>query len=178
MWDPFPLSSIQSAIAGFHAFDKGQSNTSFRGISKQRLGHPSEMNRSLALFLIAATVAVAALAACNRPGRSSGANETTQLPLPTKLGALCVNNLRLIDTAKKEWASEHQKTTNDPAPTWKDLREYIGRGPSNDVLPECPCGGTYTIGRLDEAAKCSLTPEQHTYEREQAYNAKRSATKQ
>jgi hypothetical protein len=133
------------------------------------------MNR-LVLFVAAAAIAIAALVACNRSDGRLGANETTQLPFPTKPGALCVNNLRLIDTAKKEWASEHQKTTNDPAPTWNDLREYIGRGPSNVVLPECPCGGTYTIGRLDEAAKCSLTPEEHTYEREQVQNAKRSAT--
>jgi hypothetical protein len=83
-----------------------------------------------------------------------------------------MNNLRLIDTVKKQWASEHQKTTNDPAPTWNDLREYIGRGESNSILPECPCGGIYTIGRLDEAAKCSLKPEEHTYDREQAHNAK------
>lgn len=82
-----------------------------------------------------------------------------------KLAGLCRNNLRLIDAAKQQWALERQKTTNDPPPIWDDLREYIGRGPNNSIVPECPCGGTYMLGRLDQAVKCSLTPAEHTYKR-------------
>jgi hypothetical protein len=89
-----------------------------------------------------------------------------------KLAGGCQNNLRIINSAKEEWALENRKTTNDPPPTLNDLRPYMGRG-INGELPECLCGGTYTPGRLDESAKCSLTPDEHTYERKNAYEAKR-----
>src|ERR1039458_1305289 len=36
---------------------------------------------------------------------------------------------------------------------------------SNGVMPECPCGGTYIPGRLDEPAKDTLNPPEHTWER-------------
>ena len=68
--------------------------------------------------------------------------------------------------------AEFRKTTNDPPPTLNDLRAYIGRG-SNGDIPECPCGGTYIPGRLDEPAKDTLSPQDHTYARENAHKAKR-----
>ena len=89
------------------------------------------------------------------------------------LSHACWLNLQLFESAKEQWASEYHKTTKDPPPTWDDLRAYVGRGPEG-LLPECPCGGTYTLGRLDEPAKCSLTSQEHTYERMDAYEAKRT----
>jgi hypothetical protein len=89
-----------------------------------------------------------------------------------KLAGACQINLRLFNSAKEQWALANRKTTNDPPPAFNDLRPYMGRG-INGELPECPCGGAYIPGRLDEPAKCSLTPEEHTYERENAYEAKR-----
>ena len=84
-----------------------------------------------------------------------------------KLFGVCVNNLRSIDGARQMWAFEHQNTTNNLALTLDDLKAYIGRG-SNGLMPECPCGGLYTPGRLDEPAKCSLTEKEHTYARREA----------
>lgn len=66
----------------------------------------------------------------------------------------CVNNLRIIDAAKDQWALEKNKTTND-TPTWSDLWPYIGRGGTNNSL-RCPLGGTYIIGRIGAVPKCSL----------------------
>jgi hypothetical protein len=91
---------------------------------------------------------------------------------PPKPYAGCSITLRLIDSAKQQWALEYHKTTNDPPPTLNDLRPYIGRG-SNGLMPECPCGGTYIPGRLDEPAKDTLSPQDHTYARENAHKAKR-----
>jgi hypothetical protein len=65
----------------------------------------------------------------------------------------CINNLRLIDAAKQQWALEYKKQTTD-TPTMDDLRPYIGRGP-NGELPVCPDGGTYTIGTVGEKPTCS-----------------------
>jgi DNA repair exonuclease SbcCD ATPase subunit len=64
----------------------------------------------------------------------------------------CINNLRLIDSAKQQWALENKKQAAD-TPTWEDLRPYIGRGPNGD-LPTCPDGGVYTIGTVGEKPTC------------------------
>lgn len=68
----------------------------------------------------------------------------------------CMNNLRQIDGAKQQWALENSKSTND-TPLWDALRPYLGRG-TNGVMPMCPEGGTYTLGRVGEAPRCSLHP--------------------
>jgi hypothetical protein len=66
----------------------------------------------------------------------------------------CINNLRLIDGAKQQWALENKKQITD-TPTWDDLRPYIGRGP-NGELPTCPDGGVYTIGTVGEKPTCNV----------------------
>jgi type II secretory pathway pseudopilin PulG len=63
--------------------------------------------------------------------------------LPNFIGArtstaqgACINNLRLIDSAKWQWALEKHKDTND-IPFGSDLRPYLGRGTAAE-LPYCP----------------------------------------
>lgn len=65
----------------------------------------------------------------------------------------CINNLRQIDAAKQQWALEKNKKEGD-VPTMDDLKEYIGR--PGAPLPHCPQGGTYTIGSVGEAPRCSI----------------------
>ena len=58
----------------------------------------------------------------------------------------CINNMRQIDAACNEWALEQGKKTGDgPATLTSDLTPYIKLN-SNGVIPECPAGGTYTVG--------------------------------
>jgi hypothetical protein len=66
----------------------------------------------------------------------------------------CVNNLRVIDAAKQQWALEHGKT-------WDDVRPYLGRFPSNSI-PVCPEGGTYTLGRVGSPPTCSIGGPRHS----------------
>jgi hypothetical protein len=66
----------------------------------------------------------------------------------------CLNNLRLIDSAKQLWAEEHHKTASD-SPTWDDMRVYCGHG-SNGELPECTLHGVYTLGRVGDKTRCSI----------------------
>ena len=63
----------------------------------------------------------------------------------------CIGNLRMIYAAEQEWALENKKTTND-VPTWADLEGHYLRS-----SPICPAGGTYTLGRIDENPKCSVS---------------------
>ena len=54
----------------------------------------------------------------------------------------CINNLRLIDSSKQQWALEQRKTTTD-TPQGTDLQPYLGRG-INGELPNCPADSTQT----------------------------------
>jgi len=70
----------------------------------------------------------------------------------------CINNMRQIDAAVNEWALEQGKTTSSPAPSLtSDLTPYIKLN-SNGVIPECPAGGSYTIGTVGSTPQvtCSL----------------------
>ena len=86
-------------------------------------------------------------------------------PLSHSLASDCINNLRVIDVAKNEWALINNKTTND-TPTWEDVKRYIQDeerdkpymklDPKNNV-PKCPSGGTYLIGKIGDSPTCSLS---------------------
>src|SRR6476469_6475414 len=52
----------------------------------------------------------------------------------------CINNLRLIDGAKQQWALEAKKASTD-TPNDTDLTPYLGRG--GGALPICPIGTDY-----------------------------------
>jgi len=66
----------------------------------------------------------------------------------------CINNLRLIDAAKQQWALENKKLAAD-IPTMEDLKPYVGRG-ANAELPTCPEGGVYTVGAVGEKPACNI----------------------
>ena len=63
----------------------------------------------------------------------------------------CLNQLRQIDSAKQQWALEHQKTVQS-VPTDKDLSPYL----PGQVIPTCPGGGKYTLGPVASAPVCSI----------------------
>jgi hypothetical protein len=66
----------------------------------------------------------------------------------------CISNLRLIDSAKQQWALQYGKQKND-TPTMEDLRIYFGHG-TNGEPPICPDGGVYTIGSVGEKPTCNI----------------------
>ena len=66
----------------------------------------------------------------------------------------CYANLSAIDGAKQTWAAEHGKT-NGAAVTQADLLPFLRK------MPECPKGGSYTIGLIGEPPKCSFL--EHRY---------------
>ena len=63
----------------------------------------------------------------------------------------CINNLRLIDDAKQQWAADYGQP-NDARPTVKDLRPYF----QNQIFPACPDGGTYSLNAVDQVPTCSI----------------------
>ncbi len=64
----------------------------------------------------------------------------------------CINNLRIIDAAKQQWALETGQSTT-ASPSSSNIVPYLGR--SGSVMPTCPLGAsTYTIGNLTTVPTC------------------------
>jgi K+-sensing histidine kinase KdpD len=64
----------------------------------------------------------------------------------------CINNLRLLEAAKLQWAQQNGKQNTD-TPTMEDLRPYFK---PNGAPPMCPDGGAYTLGAMNEQPTCSI----------------------
>ena len=63
----------------------------------------------------------------------------------------CINNLRQMDGAKQQWALENKMAEN-ALPTAADIAPYM----KNNVMPQCPASGVYTIGAVNAPPLCSI----------------------
>ena len=63
----------------------------------------------------------------------------------------CINNLRVIDGAKQQWALDHSKGPND-VPQPQEISQYL----PNNMMPQCPAGGRYTLNAVNKAPTCSI----------------------
>jgi prepilin-type N-terminal cleavage/methylation domain-containing protein len=77
----------------------------------------------------------------------------------------CINNLRLIDSSKQQWALEQRKQSTD-TPQGTDLQPYLGRG-SNGELPTCPVdslnafSSSYTPNNVGTPPVCQIVSSTH-----------------
>jgi prepilin-type N-terminal cleavage/methylation domain-containing protein len=77
----------------------------------------------------------------------------------------CINNLRLIDSSKQQWALE-QRQQSSATPAGSDLQPYLGRG-ANGELPSCPVdpqngfGTSYTPGNISVKPLCQIVSSTH-----------------
>ena len=71
----------------------------------------------------------------------------------------CINNHRLIDGAKQQWALENKKVSSS-SPASSDLQPDLGRG--TGTLPSCPVDSSstfatsYSPNRVDTAPTCKI----------------------
>jgi hypothetical protein len=72
----------------------------------------------------------------------------------------CIANLKLIDGAKATWALEHHKQPGDE-PAEADI---FGPDQYIRVKPECPQGGTYTVGAIGENPRCTVPEHNRQFE--------------
>ena len=63
----------------------------------------------------------------------------------------CINNLRLINGAKMQWALEKQKPAGALL-TAANLTPYL----PNNTLPACPAGGVYTLNPVGTPPICNI----------------------
>jgi len=64
----------------------------------------------------------------------------------------CVANLKSIEGAKAYWALENKKNDQD-VPSDADL---FGQDKAIARKPDCPAGGTYTLGSVADKPTCSV----------------------
>ena len=88
------------------------------------------------------------------PGQPNAAAQAALAarPAPEQVQtALCINNLRMIDGAKQQWALEKQKSAGalfTPA----DIAPYL----PNKTVPACPAGGVYSLNPVGLAPICNI----------------------
>jgi len=63
----------------------------------------------------------------------------------------CINNLRMLDGAKQQWALEKQKTA-EAVPTAEEIALYL----KDQVIPVCPATGKYTLNAVGAAPTCTI----------------------
>ena len=67
---------------------------------------------------------------------------------------LCIDNLRLIEGAKEQWALVYEKPTGE-AVDEDEVNSLLKGGDK----PQCPADGDYAYGLVGEDPQCSLAGE-------------------
>jgi type II secretory pathway pseudopilin PulG len=77
---------------------------------------------------------------------------------------LCIDNLRMLDGAKQQWALE-QKQVSTATPQGSDIQPYLGRG--GGELPICPLdpqmsfNSSYLLQNCQTSPTCQILPATH-----------------
>jgi prepilin-type N-terminal cleavage/methylation domain-containing protein len=77
---------------------------------------------------------------------------------------MCIDNLRMLDAAKQQWALEHGETSTS-TPLSTDIQPYLGRG--NGELPICPLdpqqafSSSYQLQNCQTSPTCQILPATH-----------------
>jgi hypothetical protein len=78
----------------------------------------------------------------------------------------CINHLRLIDSAKQQWALEHRAQSTD-TPSASDLQPYMGRGTAGSLDffcsedPNQSFATSYSINNIATKPTCKISPLTH-----------------
>jgi Mg-chelatase subunit ChlD len=116
---------------------------SFKTIAPKEFAPPKR--RPVAWPIAIAAVAALALAVLNLPSLSKARTMSQKSAI--------INNLRLLDSAKQQWALEQRKSPTD-VPTMEDLRPYAYRGEGGE-MPGGE-GQTYVLGAVGQAPTARL----------------------
>ena len=82
----------------------------------------------------------------------------------TAQNKLCIDNLRMIDSAKQQWALESGAMATT-VPAASSIQPYLGRG--NGELPLCPLDSaqsfatSYTLNNCQTSPTCQIDPVNH-----------------
>jgi prepilin-type N-terminal cleavage/methylation domain-containing protein len=78
----------------------------------------------------------------------------------------CINNLRIIDSSKQQWALEHNGS-NTSTPAGTDIQPYMGRTGVGE-LPFCPAdpsqtfATSYAVQNIATKPTCNISASTHS----------------
>ena len=101
-------------------------------------------NQGSGNLLAASAVVPAVLAAMVLPATAKAKERAQRIT--------CLNNMRMIQAAKNQWAMDKRKPAS-AVPQWEDIQPYLGRG--RGTL-RCASGGEYTVNAVGEMPTCSI----------------------
>ena len=111
-------------------------------IPAPKSGLPWLIGCLVALFAIPMVIAVIGLLAAIAIPSFVKARSTSQMNA-------CINNMRMIDSAKEQWALATQADIGQVLEITA-VNEYL------QVSPTCPAGGTYTYHQVGQDPECSV----------------------
>ena len=106
------------------------------------------------IVIVVATLGSLAAVALPNLVRSRAASQTN----------VCIDNIRMLDVAKRQWALEHGAVAAT-VPQASDIQPYLGRG--NGLLPVCPLdprqsfATSYAMENCQTAPTCRILPAIH-----------------
>jgi prepilin-type N-terminal cleavage/methylation domain-containing protein len=68
----------------------------------------------------------------------------------------CIDNLRMLDASKQQWALEHGKVATT-VPLATDVQPYLGRGTGE--LPVCPVDPQHSFATSYSLMDCQTSPD-------------------
>lgn len=110
---------------------------------------PKRQVRMTLVELLVVMAMVAILGAMMLPALSKAKHKAKSVAV--------LSNLRQIDAAKQQWASENNKSADDVV-TAEDLKPYLGRGDGD--LPAPVAGEKYVLGKVGEPVSAELDAAQ------------------
>jgi prepilin-type N-terminal cleavage/methylation domain-containing protein len=82
----------------------------------------------------------------------------------TAITNICIDNLRMLDTGKQQWALENGAVATT-VPAASNIQPYLGRG--NGELPLCPLdtqqsfATSYSLNNCETTPTCLISPALH-----------------
>jgi DNA repair exonuclease SbcCD ATPase subunit len=129
--------------------DKQQLNTQLQTAQSQAQGIQAQME-----VLRATTPQPGAQNPAASPAQAAFAARYNMSPATMEQAntLTCQNNLRAIQGAKQQWATEHQKP-GSALLTQADLLSYV----KSNTVPVCPSGGIYTLNPVSIPPICNIS---------------------